>query len=232
MKRLILLWAALIILAFPQCKKDALKPESYIPPGPPPEFNSPPRVWLGENILDFPFTKILIDGVVSDPDYDIRNYHWRKISGPDFYNIEDDDSASTVISNLVNGNYEFELEVKDSKGLVGKDIVMVSVELKSENINEYIFNDLVWQFNWYSHLEIINFKYYIPKGRAYKIYIRRASNPEWFYVPIYENSSEFLYSYVIQNRPGEPGIYYFGILLLLYSGQDWSDTPSVKVVYR
>ena len=50
-----------------------------------------------------------------------------KISGPAQYNIVSPNAASTVFKDLVEGEYEFELEATDNWGAKGRDTVKVTV---------------------------------------------------------------------------------------------------------
>jgi hypothetical protein len=57
----------------------------------------------------------------------ITGYLWTKIYGPVAFNIKDPSQAKTVVSNLVQGVYRFELKVTDNSGLFAKDTVQVTV---------------------------------------------------------------------------------------------------------
>ena len=59
----------------------------------------------------------------TDPDGVIVLYKWTKIGGPASYTIMDSLSMQTIISNLVQGIYSFELTVTDNDGLTAKDTV-------------------------------------------------------------------------------------------------------------
>jgi hypothetical protein len=76
--------------------------------------------------LILPSNASTVDGSASvDPDGTILSYSWRKILGPQIYNIASPNSATTSITNLVEGIYEFELTVTDNNGATGKDTVMI-----------------------------------------------------------------------------------------------------------
>ncbi len=57
----------------------------------------------------------------------IASYQWTKISGPSQYNIVSPTQAQTVINNLVQGVYQFQLTVTDNLGATGIDTVKVTV---------------------------------------------------------------------------------------------------------
>ena len=63
----------------------------------------------------------------SDPENNIRNFAWTKVSGPTFFTIADATVAQTLVINLVEGVYQYELKVTDAVGLVDKDTVQVTV---------------------------------------------------------------------------------------------------------
>lgn len=76
--------------------------------------------------LILPSNSSTVNGLTSvDPDGTILSYSWRKILGPQIYNIVSPNSASTLINNLVEGIYEFELTVTDNNGATGKDTVLI-----------------------------------------------------------------------------------------------------------
>jgi hypothetical protein len=78
--------------------------------------------------LILPTNSTTLNGTSSvDPDGTIITYNWIKISGPQSHNIASPNAATTLISNLVNGVYEFELTVTDNNGAIDKDTVMIQV---------------------------------------------------------------------------------------------------------
>jgi hypothetical protein len=87
--------------------------------------NQPPVAHGGPTqLLSSPVDSTMLDGSASyDPDGFIVEYKWTKISGPATVTIVKADSARTWVRNLVAGNYQFELRVKDNQGAVGKDTV-------------------------------------------------------------------------------------------------------------
>jgi hypothetical protein len=65
----------------------------------------------------------------TDPDGRIVSYLWRKIAGPAPCLITQPTNFETVITNLVQGVYQFELTVTDTGGLNGKDTVSIAVSI-------------------------------------------------------------------------------------------------------
>ena len=77
--------------------------------------------------ITLPTNAITLSGSGSDADGTVVSYSWAKISGPSGYNIVNANSAVTNITGLVQGVYQFQLQVTDNKGAIGTDIVQVTV---------------------------------------------------------------------------------------------------------
>lgn len=97
--------------------------------------NKPPIANAGhDQAIVLPKDSTILDGSNStDPDGRIVSFSWAKISGPTSFNINSAASETTTVKNLVEGVYQFELEVTDNDGLSSKDTVMISVEKTSVN---------------------------------------------------------------------------------------------------
>jgi hypothetical protein len=90
--------------------------------------NVPPTSIAGSNqTITLPVNSVILNGSGSDTDGSIENYQWTKISGPSSFTIGSPNSASTQISNLIQGTYQFELAVEDDKGAIGKDTIQIKV---------------------------------------------------------------------------------------------------------
>ncbi len=81
----------------------------------------------------FPTLSTVLSGTGTDPDGTIVSYLWTKISGSTNFLIALPTSASTLLSALVPGSYEFELTVTDDKGAIAKDTIKISVNLSTTN---------------------------------------------------------------------------------------------------
>lgn len=57
----------------------------------------------------------------------VVSYHWIKKSGPTQGVIISPNAASTKVTGLVAGTYEFELTVTDSNGKIASDIILITV---------------------------------------------------------------------------------------------------------
>lgn len=91
--------------------------------------NNPPIAVAGpDQTITFPRDSVLLDGSgSSDPNGKINAWQWIKIAGPSTANILIPDSAKTEANALITGVYQFELTVKDNRGLSAKDTVMITV---------------------------------------------------------------------------------------------------------
>jgi hypothetical protein len=99
--------------------------------------NQAPIAKAGNDItVPLPSAGITLNGSASsDADGKIISYKWVKISGPTTFTLLTPLAATTVLSNLVAGIYEFQLTVTDDKGATGTDTVTVTaVELKAPDL--------------------------------------------------------------------------------------------------
>jgi hypothetical protein len=94
------------------------------------ENNKPPISIAGpDQVITLPTDSISLDGSPSsDPDGNISEWLWTKISGPASFNILNGAIVRTVVKKLVAGNYLFELKVTDNGGLSAKDTLKVMVD--------------------------------------------------------------------------------------------------------
>lgn len=92
--------------------------------------NQPPAANAGQDfsiINTGSLTNISLTGTSSyDPDGSIVSYKWTKISGASC-TINNPTLSQTSVTGLNVGIYQFQLEVTDNGGLIGRDIVTVSV---------------------------------------------------------------------------------------------------------
>ena len=90
--------------------------------------NIPPVADAGpDRVIALPTNFVTLLGSGSDVDGTIVGYAWTKISGPVSYTIVNPTAAATDITGLVQGVYQFQLQVTDNSGAVGIDIVRVTV---------------------------------------------------------------------------------------------------------
>ncbi len=96
---------------------------------PPIQLNRPPVAYAGiDKTIFLPLNTVNVDGSGStDPDGNISQWFWTKISGPASYQIANTNTAQTSIINLVEGVYQFELKVTDAGGLFDLDTIQIEV---------------------------------------------------------------------------------------------------------
>ena len=211
------------------CKKIVETPAAFNPPSIT-YHNTAPQVTAGSDIyLTFPNTGTFLNGLVWDLEHDVRDMSWRKISGPDFFEIDNKNSAQTKLRNLTRGEYQFELTVIDAMNLEGRDTVKVTVGDLPTSSRELLFRDRTWVFPWYASLEIDHFHNSVPLGTSFRVFIQRKAYTGWIEAtPAVSNGS---YEYFIESRPDGAGMYNYGSLYIFYYGPDVSDTPDVKIVF-
>lgn len=97
---------------------------TVIDPGQP---NRPSIAEAGaDQTIILPVNSVNLDGSGStDPDNNIASYTWLKITGPASCTIVNENAVQTLVTNLVEGIYQFELTVTDAGGLFTKDTVQV-----------------------------------------------------------------------------------------------------------
>jgi pimeloyl-ACP methyl ester carboxylesterase len=96
-----------------------------------PVDNQPPVADAGaDQVINPPANSATLDGNASkDPDGSIVSFTWTKLSGPqgDQSSIVNPNSVTTAVTGLKEGEYVFELTVKDDKGSEAKAVVKVRV---------------------------------------------------------------------------------------------------------
>jgi hypothetical protein len=92
-------------------------------------YNEPPIALAGpDQFITLPIDSVLVNGEASnDPDGKIKEWRWTKIAGPASFNSSQLESAKAVIRMLVEGIYQFELEVTDDKGARARDTTRIIV---------------------------------------------------------------------------------------------------------
>jgi PKD domain/Kelch motif/Galactose oxidase, central domain len=93
------------------------------------ENNKPPIAIAGpDQVITLPTDSVSLDGSSSnDPDGTISEWLWTKISGPASFILNNSTASNSVVKNLVNGVYQFELKVTDNGGLFAKDTMQIIV---------------------------------------------------------------------------------------------------------
>ena len=89
-----------------------------------PASNIEPTAHAGlDKSIKLPTNSVSFSGSGSDADGTITGYQWTKISGPSAFTIENPTMLLRTYPGLLRGNYQFELEVTDDKGGIGRDTV-------------------------------------------------------------------------------------------------------------
>jgi hypothetical protein len=90
--------------------------------------NIPPIANAGvDKSLTLPTNTVSLTGTGNDPDGSISLYRWKQIAGPSASSIANSNSASTLITALIEGVYQFELKVTDNSGASARDTISVTV---------------------------------------------------------------------------------------------------------
>ena len=100
-----------------------------VKPEPPPPVNTAPVANAGADIeITGPANNTNLNGSgSSDPENNINSYLWSYVSGPSQYNISNPAAATTALTDLVTGTYQFKLVVTDKGGLSDEDLIIVTV---------------------------------------------------------------------------------------------------------
>ncbi len=95
------------------------------PPGP---TNTPPTVMVGSaQTITLPTSTVMLTGTATDNDGTVASYSWSKISGPAAGTITSTTTASTSVTGLVAGVYDFQLTATDNLGAKGTAVKRITV---------------------------------------------------------------------------------------------------------
>jgi PKD repeat protein len=184
-----------------------------------------------DTTIQLPYNLALLSA--AGDEIETLDLNWKKISGPNSFNIESPNSIRTIISGLVEGVYQFEINATNSMQTTVKDTVTVTV-LADNNIytSEKLFENIVWANGDSSFsFTIKNISSIIPAGHPFKVYLK--SGAEWqLVVPDGQVPNELYYYYR----------YHFFIndnRLVVYFGHDpyWDEyvdiasKDAIKIVY-
>ncbi|MEO6681587.1 MAG: right-handed parallel beta-helix repeat-containing protein [Ginsengibacter sp.] len=94
------------------------------------ELNESPIADAGNDMtITDPISQVTLSGKAKIISGQLKSIEWRQISGPKAARIESSNKYVTKVSDLIAGNYEFELIIMDDKNRVGRDSVKVIVAL-------------------------------------------------------------------------------------------------------
>jgi len=124
-----------------------------------------------DETITLPNNTVTLNGSGSDGDGSISSYDWSKLSGPSSANINSSESASTKITSLVQGVYQFLLKVTDNAGASALDTVQIKVNAEegSASITPVVnpSNSLLPSINPANAVNGIDYKYY--EGSSYSV---------------------------------------------------------------
>jgi hypothetical protein len=94
----------------------------------PKKDKNPPTVNAGsDQSIILPTRSVLLSGNGNSIGGSISSYTWTMISGPASCTFTNNNAASTIADNLVNGTYKFQLMVTDNNGAIASDTTQVFV---------------------------------------------------------------------------------------------------------
>ena len=86
--------------------------------------------------VTLPVNSVTLDGKNSfDPDGILTAYSWKQVSGPGTAGIATENVSSTIVSNLMAGQYIFELTVTDNNGSTNVDRTTITVNPSTAKLN-------------------------------------------------------------------------------------------------
>ena len=80
-----------------------------------------------DETITLPTNSVTLSGSGSETNGTIVSYQWTQVSGPSTATIGTAGSASTQVSGLVQGVYNFQLQVTDNSGVKATDVVKITV---------------------------------------------------------------------------------------------------------
>ncbi len=87
-----------------------------------------------DQTLTAPTNSVSLAGTGNDPGGSIVSYLWTKVSGPTTGTISVSNTATTNVSGLIVGVYQFELKVTDNAAATGKDTIKVTINAASNQV--------------------------------------------------------------------------------------------------
>jgi hypothetical protein len=116
-----ILIAAIIIVFLSGCRKTYLCRTCQ-------DSNKPPVANAGnDTTIKLPVNSILLDASRSSDDVSIMTYRWTRLTGPASFKISNENASQTLVTELTEGEYIIELEVKDNTLKSSKDLLVVDV---------------------------------------------------------------------------------------------------------
>jgi hypothetical protein len=146
--------------------------------------NKPPVADAGDDAsIEFPKELLLVGNASFDPDGKIVEWLWSQIGGPWEATIDSSSSSNTMVNNLMDGNYKFELKVTDDRGSVSKDTIEVAVDVSNSTFTFDIEYDLSRAGCILFHENVDSM---IPAGRNFDVFYQSGLDgyvSNWILVP-------------------------------------------------
>ena len=79
-----------------------------------------------DQLITLPVNTVNLSGDGVDPDGTLSSYNWIQLSGPPV-TITNPSSEVAIVTGLAQGVYQFELDVEDNDGAIGRDTMQVTV---------------------------------------------------------------------------------------------------------
>ena len=211
-----LLFLCVSVVTISSCDKD--KPQSN------PQqnlYNTAPKASAGTDIWQLVTTdSARLYGMVVDAEHNSNKYLWTQVAGPDCV-IDKPTYLTTLVTNLIKGDYAFELTATDAGGLTSKDTVAVFVKEPAVATNgEIIFKDLEWTCPWYCTVQIGCLPCHVPANKKFKVYVKGTGNL-WIEAVPFASWKEEKYAYGTEANE-----------LVIYTGApDAKLAPDIKIVF-
>lgn len=217
--------SSVLLVAGMACTPENNSPRSITLP------NTLPQVYLGPDLKGYPFPNIRIEAVVTDGENNIKSLEWTQLSGPSLALIENKYSSTTLIKELKNGVYMFELKALDGGGFTNSEEISIGVELEPMEDGDLLVKNLPWLDPWdFPRLDIQQFRLNVPKDKLFKVFIQRDNDEKWIEVP-QGPLANVLYDYYIDEKIDSADKYQYGSLLITTTSPNLSDSPNVKIVF-
>ncbi len=153
----------------------------------------------------------------------VASIQWRKIAGPASYHIASPNAASTRITSLEEGIYQFSCSFTSTTGFVSTSIATIAIANPSAPTHEIILPDQQWIIaGSFTHIGIDIYNH-LPLGSIIKkVFIKPDCFSQWYELTLngWVGWDEWVYEI-----SGD------GTKLRIYHDYCGGDTPDVKIVY-
>ncbi|MDZ4795981.1 MAG: hypothetical protein SGI83_17000 [Bacteroidota bacterium] len=176
-----------------------------IPINPPPPPNRPPIAIAGLDFTGILYSNsITLWGNAYNTDIgDTVLTTWSKIAGPPC-TIVSPQQLITKVTNLLVGEYQFELLASDKYGATDRDTVVLKITSFEQITSPINFSNLIWSCGIdICVISIFNIYSNIPSNTSIRIYIKLVNSTDWheaFPVSLYPINNAFYYYEIISDN--------------------------------